>query len=201
MVWYLVIYMFMVLSSVLPTEVFVFLTPGPIQAYHCTNEGREAKGCLWNHNPGLCSAIHVGTALWPPQWFSEQIHTLTRAESPPFTFLSDHRHRYALNVSSPVRKHESQSWHSTCPKCLQDGMKWIYRHLGQQTTKRKLTLTRGLNRQNVNVEWKYKTDTNSKHTFGDMTYHLPGTSLFYLRTVQTAFVSFGENAASLTSLT
>ena len=77
-------------------------------------------------------------------------------------------------------------------KCL------IYWRLGQQTTYRKLILTWGLNRQNVNVEWKYKTDTDSKHTFGDITYHLPGTSLFsYLRAVQTAFISFGEKAASL----
>ena len=65
MLWYIVIHMFMVLSSVLPMEVFVFLTPGPSQAYHCTNEGREVKGCLWNHNLGLCGTIHAGTALWP----------------------------------------------------------------------------------------------------------------------------------------
>ena len=132
-----------------------------------------------------------------PQWCSEWIHTLTRAESPPFTFLSDHRHRYALSVSSPVRKHESQSWHSTCPKCLQDGMKWIDRRLGQQTTKKKLTLTRGLNRQNVNVEWKYKTDTNSKHTFGDMTYHLPGT---YLSQKSTNSLRFFWRKCSITDI-
>lgn len=70
-----------------------------------------------------------------PQWCSEGIHTLSRARSQPFTFLFDHRHRYTLNVSSPVRKHESQPWNSTCPECLQDGMKClIYWHLGQQTT-------------------------------------------------------------------
>lgn len=138
MLWYIVIYMFMVLSSVLPMEVFVFLTPGPSQAYHCTNEGtegREVKGCLWNHTLGLWGTIQVGTAVWPHS-DAQSAYTPSRETNPNlFIFLSDHRHRSSLNVSSPVRKHESQSWNSTCPKCLQDRMKClIYWRLGQQTT-------------------------------------------------------------------
>lgn len=128
-----------------------------------------------------------------------RVHTHPRVRRIPTFSSYQTTDTETLNVSSPVRKHESQSWNSTCPKCLQEGMKClIYWRLGQQTTYRKLILTWGLNRQNVNVEWKYKTDTDSKHTFGDITYHLPGTSLLsYLRAVQTAFISFGEKAASL----
>lgn len=102
MLWYLVMYMFMVL----PMEVFVFLTPGPSQAYHCTNEGtegREEKGCLWNHNLGLRGTIHVGTAVWPHSE-AQSTHTPSQETHPNlFIFLSDHRHRNSLNVSSPVR--------------------------------------------------------------------------------------------------
>lgn len=79
MLWYIVIHMFMVLSSVTAHGGVCVSNPGPSQAYRVQMKA-EKQGCLRNHNLGLCGTIHAGTALWPHSDAQEGIHTLSQAD-------------------------------------------------------------------------------------------------------------------------